>query len=104
MLNDATADHRSAARLLILDAARRTAEGNPDTAEDAPAYAERADRIVDEATAAGNLGAVLRAVLDLVHAADAAETVAALLERARLAAYVDGDAVLEVLNRTGGGW
>lgn len=80
-----------AARLLLLDHNRRTAES-----EDADAYAVRVDRILAESDTAS----VLRAVLDLLADTDTVEHRQASVERCRALAYADGGVLLdEILGR-----
>ena len=87
---------RVAARLLIQDNGRRSAE-LPETAAE---YAARADRIIKTAANGDTLEELLRAVLDVLAESDSAAATLRAAQRAIMAEYADGDMLLdEVLGR-----
>ncbi|MDV8003623.1 hypothetical protein [Rhodococcus sp. IEGM 1318] len=91
---------RAAARLLIHDNGRRSAE----LAETAAEYAARADRIIKTAANGDTLEELLRAVLDVLAESDSATATLRAAQRAIMAEYADGDNLLdEVLGRRPGG-
>ncbi|GAA3174722.1 hypothetical protein [Rhodococcus baikonurensis] len=91
---------RAAARLLIQDNGRRSAE-LPETAAE---YAAKVGMILTEAANGDTLEELLRAVLDVLAESDSAAATLRTAQRAIMAEYADGDILLdEVLGRRPGG-
>ncbi|SCY41983.1 hypothetical protein SAMN02799641_01786 [Rhodococcus erythropolis] len=81
------ANMKAAARLLLQDEGRRSAD-QPEVAE---TYAAKVDAIVAEAATGDGLDALLRALLDLFAATDSLENRRATIARCQALAYLDVD-------------